>query len=358
VGEVVPKADLTKAQADLAAEKQKTAAAEKKTKDVEAQLAAAQKPAEITEIKVSTYVTSGYGFNAVDWAGKYVEQASGGRLKFTLMPGSTVIPNAEHLFALQDGVFDMSFLWEGYWIEQVPAFSVLSGLNAHLLKNHSDNWAMYSQRGYEAIRVKIYDKFNCLPVGQASYPGNGFLANKPLTSLAAVKGMKICTGGTGAKALSSFGAEVLSLPDEDLYINLASGLVDGGLYANPVTWWEIGLQEVSKYWLYPPTMPCSQQCLIANKDFWDSLSEGDRYLIKYCWAWTQAQQGYEIEQKTLEVMKRAQTEYGITICYWTDDEWKQWKEAMVKFHPAYPEDPLWQEAKKILDDYVTEMGYL
>ena len=91
------------------------------------------------ELKFSSWVSAVHGHHTgvmVPWA-KMVEEKSGGRLKITIFPGSTLGKAVDHYDMIKDGIADMGFMIPGK-------------IFAYVRINGSDGSATY------AARVPLY----------------------------------------------------------------------------------------------------------------------------------------------------------------------------------------------------------
>ena len=78
------------------------------------------------ELKFSSWVGTGHGHHTgvmVPWA-KMIEEKSGGRLKVTIYPGSTLGKPADHFDMVMNGIADMGFATPGYTPGRFPLISV------------------------------------------------------------------------------------------------------------------------------------------------------------------------------------------------------------------------------------------
>ena len=86
-------------------------------------LAAQDKP---IELKFSSWVGIAHGHHTgvmVPWA-KMIEEKSGGRLKVTIYPGSTLGKPADHYDMVVNGIADIAFIAPGYTPGRFPLISV------------------------------------------------------------------------------------------------------------------------------------------------------------------------------------------------------------------------------------------
>ena len=110
-------------------------------------LAAQAKP---IELRFSSWVGTVHGHHTgvmVPWA-KMVEDKSGGRLKITIYPGSTLGKAVDHYDMVKDGIADMGFTVPGYTPGRFP---VITALELPLL--------FKSSRGGSLAVMSIFDKY-------------------------------------------------------------------------------------------------------------------------------------------------------------------------------------------------------
>ena len=313
--------------------------------------------AKVINVKLSTFSTAGIHYDTVVLLAKHIEQATGGRFKFIILPGSAASPTVDHLASLRDGVFDMSFLAEGYFMEKVPAFAVISGV-AGMLRGPADNWALETQKGYYELSKEIYaQQWNSVPVGRCAYPGNAIVSRVPLPSIKDIAGKKIRCGGASLKVFAKMGASVVNIPMEDIYTALSSGLIDAAEYSTAPSQYAMGLQEVAKYWIQPPTNLCLQFALVANKNFWDSVSDADKALIADVFTAVTSTLAYKEQYESSQVLNKIKKEDGVTVQYWSEEDLLQYKQGVLETLQRYPDDAYWVKAWQILENYTKEMGY-
>ena len=78
------------------------------------------------ELKFSSWVATAHGHHTgvmVPWA-KMVEDKSGGRLKITIYPGSTLGKAVDHFDMVKNGIADVGFTTPGYTPGRFPLISV------------------------------------------------------------------------------------------------------------------------------------------------------------------------------------------------------------------------------------------
>ena len=97
--------------------------------------------------------------------------------------------------------------------------------------------------------------------------------------------------------------------------------------------------------------------MLANKDFWEGLSEADRALLQNMWEYSDAVTIHDQEYRTGEVLKRVQEEEGVTVTYLSSEDVAKFGAAALASVDRHDEDPYWVETMEILNSYMEQMGY-
>jgi TRAP-type mannitol/chloroaromatic compound transport system substrate-binding protein len=300
---------------------------------------------------------AGWFVVAADYYKKNIEAATDGRITVEIILGEAIVPTAEQLDALRDGTFDLLFGYTAYYKTKIPFIEVQDFL-AYTLRDGKDIWALYNKRGWGEIADKEYAKYNVKRVcTYASTPDDTLFSTKPVNKWEDLKGMKVRGAGTTAEVIAEAGAATVWFPGEEIYTGLASGLVDAATYSSPATGYSFGWQEVAKYWIRPSIASCQAMEMLANMDFWNSLSADDQVLIaniSETGGWYAA---YFLEQyDSLVALEKVQKENGVTVIYWDADSLAKMSAAGLKILPEWT-DPAANQAKQILLDYMKFLGY-
>jgi len=190
-------------------------------------VAAQDKP---IELRFSSWVATVHGHHTgvmVPWA-KMVEEKSGGRLKITIYPGSTLGKAVDHYDLIKDGIADMGFTTPGYTPGRFPLITVTE-LPLGLFK---------SSRGGSLAVMSIFDKhfkneFKDVKVlwFWVHPPGHFHLAKKQVKVLEDLNGLKIRAATPMLTTMvKTLGATPVSIPAPDTYTALERGTVDGTIF--------------------------------------------------------------------------------------------------------------------------------
>ena len=202
---------------------------------------------------------------------KNVAAKAPGQLKINYLGGPEVIPNREQVEALRNGSVDMVFTTSGYYVSVVP---VMDGMNNTDFQPWEER-----EKGVNEFLNKIHNqKVNAVYLGRLGI-GLPFMLylNKPIKSLADLKGLKIRCSPTHIEFLKALGAQPVVIPPPDVYAAMERGVVDGLIWvAGLIRDW--GWHEVAKYRV-EPGFYSGNNTVLVNKDFWDKLPDNLKQII-------------------------------------------------------------------------------
>ncbi|MCY0967395.1 TRAP transporter substrate-binding protein [Oceanospirillaceae bacterium G-43] len=230
-----------------------------------------------TVLRVGTWLPPTNAQNAVVWPtwAKWVEEATEGRVKVTIENTSG---HPKTLFqAVEDGVYDASFSFNGYVPGQftLPQIVELPGLGAGAEASSVALWRVYTSRLAKANEFEGLEL-----IGMFTHGPGQIHTREPISSLADLKGKKIRVGG-GVQTTLGERMEVtpVGAPAPKVYEMLQQGVIDG-VFLPVMEQKVLRLNEVTKYLtVLPDGMYMGAFSIFINPDFMDSLSEQDRAAI-------------------------------------------------------------------------------
>jgi len=287
----------------------------------------------------------------------YVEKATGGRFEFMVLPGNTAAPVEDHLDATSEGVFDLNYMYEGYYQEEVLGFQVTTGIPG-TLRSPRDVYKISKWGGWEDLSRRIHAERNLAFVGRIGRAADAIVSTVPIPHIEDLEGVKIRSEGIDAEALAYLGASTVFTPQDEVYVALDSGLLDAAESGDAVSQYDTGYYEVAKHWIQPPLQngACGI-CLTANMDFWNTLSSADQNLMESIYLYIGEIAIHDQEYRTKSVLETVQRDHGVTVYYWDDNDLKQWGEAVMAKVEHHPEDAYWVEAWDLLQAFQETMGY-
>jgi TRAP-type mannitol/chloroaromatic compound transport system substrate-binding protein len=204
---------------------------------------------------------------------RYLEEASGGRLRVQVYAAGELVPAFEVFDAVASGAAELGHGGAYYWrgkAEAVQFFSTVPfGLNTHEM-----NAWLYYGGGLELWR-EVYEPFGLLPfpAGNSGVQMGGWF-NRPIESMEDLRGLKMRIQGIGGEVLRLAGGTPVSLPGAELFTALQTGSIDATEWVGPYNDVAFGLHQVARYYYYPgwhepgPTMEC-----IVNAEAYARLPE-------------------------------------------------------------------------------------
>jgi len=300
--------------------------------------------AEIIKIKLCSSISTGsYGIQG-NFIADRLEAATDGRMQVQTIWEEEVAPIAEHMPALRDGVFDLYYTWQGYPAGLMPVLQVV-GFAEMLIPNNEAWWVLHEKYGLKEILDEEYAKWNAYFVAFTSYvPGAYMICKEPVPTIDDLNGKKLrVAGDIEPKILEDLGCGSIWMPGGEVYTAMASGLVDGAIYGSFADYYAMGWHEVTKYWIMPAVNPVLGDTITANMDFWNSLSEGDQWLITTVCEASGLAHNHTVHYDSAKALKAVVEEHGIIIQTWPEESVKKWKELTLK-HAPEPADAASEKA--------------
>lgn len=205
-----------------------------------------------------------------EWIDK-VDEATDGHVKITLYDNATLSAATDIGDNVKAGSVDIGWLYTSYYAGQFPLTDVINlpmqGFGDPVVSTEV-LWALKDK--YEEIDEEWSD-FKLLMF----YGNPGMIlasAEKPLTSLADLKGLSIrCPSGAITDVLTAWGASPVTMSPPDLYEAVEKKNINGYIF-EPSGICNFSLQEITKYYTDYPLYD-GPFGLIMNLDKWNSLPE-------------------------------------------------------------------------------------
>ena len=232
-----------------------------------------------TTLTMSSWVSPQHHLTSVvlqGWAAE-VEKATGGRVKFSMLPKHPSAPPGT-FDAVRDGLVDVSYVTASYTPARhiLPLLAELPGAGDTALVNSVAYsriyWKHFDQLG-EYKGVKMLGVFT-------HGPGQMF-TKRPVAGINDVQGLKIRTGGGVAEAVAkALGASAFVKPAPESFELLKGGVADGVFFPmeSIVSFkLETVLEQAT---VFPGGMYSSAFGFFMNEDKWKALPRQDREAIE------------------------------------------------------------------------------
>ena len=268
---------------------------------------------------------------------KMVEEMSGGRLKWEVMPSGTVVGPFEVLDAVHRGVIDATHTWPGYWAGKHPAAGLYApppGGPFGLGREEFISWLfagggaeLYNELLQKELRLDVVALFTAVvPYWEAF----GWL-RKPFTNLDDLRKLKFRTSGLGLEMMKNMGIAVVTLPGAEVLPALERGTIDGVEWAIPSHDILMGFHNVAKYYYMPDIrQPPSYQEVVVNKKKWEELPADLKAIVKYAgWAEIVRMTAFAVDMDS-KAAEELVSKHGVQILPLPDDVLRAQVEAIDK----------------------------
>src|SRR5688572_7483136 len=206
-----------------------------------------------------------------------VEKATGGRVKFSVLPKHPSAPPGT-FDAVRDGLVDLSYVTASYTPSRhiFPLMAELPGAGDTSLVNSVAYSRIYWKHFHKLGEYKGVKQLGVFTHG----PGQMF-TKRPVNSIADVQGLKIRTGGGIAEAVAkALGASAFVKPAPESFELLKSGVADGVFFPmESIISFKLDtvLEQAT---LFPGGMYSSSFGFFMNEDKWNKLPKQDQDAIE------------------------------------------------------------------------------
>ena len=256
----------------------------------------------------------------MDFAQEYttrVEEMSGGRVKFDLLPAGAVVGAFQVMDAVNDGVLDAAHTVPVYWYGKSKAASffgtgpVFGGSATTML-----GW-FYQGGGADLYRELTQDILGLNVYGFMGFPMPaqpfGWFKGE-VNAAADLQGFKYRTVGLAADLLQEMGMSVAQLPGGEIVPAMERGVIDAFEFNNPSSDLRFGSPDVAKnYYLSSYHQASESFEFLFNRDFFDDLDEDLQAILKYgVEAASTSNTALAMENYSND-LQRIQNEFGVTV---------------------------------------------
>jgi TRAP-type mannitol/chloroaromatic compound transport system substrate-binding protein len=191
----------------------------------------------------------GVGSGVVKLA-KFIEAASGGRLRVKVYAAGELIPPFEVFDAVSRGTADMGHGAAYYWKGQAEAGQFFTAIPFGMTAQEMNGW-LYFGGGLELYR-ELYAPHNLIPfpAGNTGVQMGGWF-NKEINTLADLHGLKMRIPGLGGEVLKRAGGTPVTLPGAEIFTALQTGSIDATEWIGPYNDVSFGFHKAARYYYYP-----------------------------------------------------------------------------------------------------------
>jgi len=274
-----------------------------------------------------------------------VAEMSDGRLVIEVYASGGILPKKKELEGLAKGVVEAIQEPHGWMRTLLPASGAFSATCGGLTGTQAILWWMegggnelaeqhYAEVGVKFVAPQVFD------------PAEVWVhCNKPINSLADLKGLKMRAGGEVGEIFEKY-LEVSSvlLAGGEIYESMQRGVIDAFEYVTPNVNWAMGFQEIADYmYISPARMPHDKKSLLVTQDAWDALSP-DLQKIVFAASWHVAPRSFAESLIRDEVAIQNFKDYGTIVEFLNPEIEVAVLEAAAKFYAdKVVEDPWYGE---------------
>lgn len=291
----------------------------------------------------------GVGTN-VQWFVENVRRATNGRVNITLYGVGELVPAFEVFNAVSDGTIELGHGAAYYWKGIVPESEIFTTVPFGLSPLEFTAW--YNLGGGREMQTELYKPFGVIPMlgGNSDYQMGGWF-NKQINSIDDFKGLKIRIPGIGGEVLSRAGATVITMPGNEIYTSMQSGVIDAADWVGPWNDMAFGLYKVAKYYYGGWHEPSGGVDLLINEKAWNQLPEDVQVQIEMvCEAMNQRMTA-DYRMHNAIALQTLQDNHNVEVLYFNEGVIRKLAAITKDYMDEYAaKSPF---AKKVADAYQT-----
>ena len=204
---------------------------------------------------------------------------SDGRLMVQPFAAGELVAAGELLDAVSAGTVELGHGTATVWRDRDPAFNFFAGVPFGLLGHELAGWLRFG--GGQGLWERAYEPFGVLPffAGSMGTIAAGWFRNE-IPNAEAFNGLRVRTTGPSAEIWRRLGADVVSLPRDEIVPAFTAGAIDAAEWMGPWGDYDLGLPAVAKNYYLPGFDGLGRTIeLIANRPAFDALPADLRAIV-------------------------------------------------------------------------------
>ena len=200
-----------------------------------------------------------------------VRDMSGGRINIEVFADGELVPFEDAPEATKMGLLDMFQTHPKFISDDIPE-GLIESL-PFLWKDVDEEMAVLYELGLEDIyREAFEEKLGVKFIGIGLNDSDCMVWTEPFESLADLKGRKASIFPPISNVMTRAGITAEFIDPGDLYVSLATGVLDGLAWGNARAYYELGFFEVAPYFQMPSMCPSAFSTFSMNQKLWDQLT--------------------------------------------------------------------------------------
>lgn len=242
-----------------------------------------------------------------------VKEMSNGRIEIQAFPPGALVPTFEMLDAVGKGVVEIGYGAQPYWRGKIPFTLWTWGIpGAFSALDHYDY--LWHEAGLIELVRDAFAKHGAYFLGPIySDEWGSTMSRTEIKTLDDFKGMKIRSFGLGAEVLKSKGASIVTIPGEEQYTALSTGVIDATNWGSPSGMFQYKLHEPAKFYLGPSVIAFDMEDMFMNMRAFNRLPKDLQEIMKLCtrvYAFERASTSTAESARVIEPMKAAGVKFS------------------------------------------------
>ncbi|WP_187830411.1 TRAP transporter substrate-binding protein DctP [Siccirubricoccus phaeus] len=200
-----------------------------------------------------------------------VNQMSGGRIQITPFPPGALVPTFDMLDAVGRRVVDIGYGSQLYWRGRFP-FTQWSWGVPFAFRSVEQYDYLWFEGGMTDLVREAFTTVGVQFLGPVySDDWGSTISRRPIRRLEDFRGMKVRTGGIAGEIWKNFGASIVTIPGEEMYTAMSTGVIDAANWGSPYGMMAAKLHEVGKFYTGPSLIHADAEDMFMNKAAFDAL---------------------------------------------------------------------------------------
>jgi len=232
----------------------------------------------VTELVYATPYSPSHPFSRADqqWIA-WVEEQTGGSLKFRPSWSGALLSSEHSLIELRHGVVDIGLITPIYVKGGVHLIRVQSGFYSGVRSIEQQVALYHCLADGNPLFEREVEGLKILAVQGGNLPGL-VTRDKPVESLEDLRGMRIRVPAELLNVMRNLGADPVNMPMGDVYSALAKGIIDG-VVAPTDTFRALHLAEVARYYMPLAVPRGAYPARAIGRVRWEQLTDDQRRVL-------------------------------------------------------------------------------
>jgi len=215
----------------------------------------------------------------VGWAERIAE-LSDGQLLIEPNPVGAFTSYGEAFDAVRNGVFEIVGSTGGYEVGKDAAFELISNCGV-FFDTFMQRQTWFWHLGGIDLSREVYESFGLYYVGPHGWGKESMVSKVPFRTLDDFKNVKIRTPeGFVTQLFAGLGADVVTIPGSEVYMALATGVVDAADWGSPSMNYSKGFGEVTKYYTLPGFHSAPGAGIAPTMENWNKLPDNLKAIVE------------------------------------------------------------------------------